>query len=78
MHRKTYKSTGVGYAAFFLQFLVELKSISDMDTEIGNIIKKEAGWEEFRGTYIQHQIDQEEAKQGIGYHYHRKLSYCRR
>jgi len=64
INRKTKKSTGLGYASFFLQFLVELKSMSEMDKEIDDILHKQADWESFKTKFMQHQIDQEESKNG--------------
>ena len=60
--RKTSRTTGKGYTSFFLQFLTEINSIGDLDSEIGSILKEQVGWDKFKIKFMVHKIDQDEAK----------------
>ncbi len=49
----------------FLQLLVEIKSMSEMDMEIKDILVKLPKWEAFKMRYIQRQGEPDDAKFGM-------------
>ena len=62
--RHTKKTIGLGYVSHFLQLLVEIKSMSEMDADIRELLMKNPHWESFRQKYILRQPKSEEAKAG--------------
>lgn len=60
--RRTKKTIGLGFVSHFLQLLFDIKSMAEIDVEIGEILAKLPQWEPFKLKYIQRQGEREDIK----------------